>query len=366
MTTCILSTKTQRVKTTIAETEIFFESNASPQLSPEAIDLLNLIPSLALDRTIEITSSDHTFRRNINKAVRILAKWHFQAREPKLSASNLSHPISSARQTAFKKTATYFSGGADSFHTLLQHQHEIDSLIFVEGFDISLDNHRVAEKAAKSIQEIAESLGKTAIIIRTNIRQLLDQYVGWGHCGHGIAMAVVAHLLSDHISTVYIPSSYHHNQLFPWGSHPDLDPLWSSNSLQIIHDGCDAYREEKFAYIAKHSIALKHLRICFDEKSGQFNCNRCRKCLNAKLHLLEHGKLEQSATFSHEIRARDLLKADMYNILSSKHNLRRLWASPQTRKLALAMGLSYYRGKLTHDSISVLRKLKTNIIRQQG
>ena len=35
--------------------------------------------------------------------------------------------------------------------------------------------------------------------------------------------------------------------LGPLGSHPLLDPLWSSEDVELVHDGCEATRLDKLA-----------------------------------------------------------------------------------------------------------------------
>src|SRR5574337_867736 len=45
-----------------------------------------------------------------------------------------------------RKVAVFFSGGLDSFYTLLKRRNEIDSLVFIHGFDIPLENVALREQ----------------------------------------------------------------------------------------------------------------------------------------------------------------------------------------------------------------------------
>jgi hypothetical protein len=72
--------------------------------------------------------------------------------------------------------------------------------------------------------------------------------VGW-KLYHGAALAAVALLFQDRLGKILIPPTYSYADLLPWGSHPLLDPLWSTEQTTIEHEGCEATRVEKAAYI---------------------------------------------------------------------------------------------------------------------
>jgi hypothetical protein len=84
---------------------------------------------------------------------------------------------------------------------------------------------------------------------------------------------------------VIVPASYHVNELFPWGSHPQLDPLWSSSAVTFEHHGHDATRPEKVASIAGNDAAMAHLRVCWENPGNAYNCGRCEKCLRTMINL---------------------------------------------------------------------------------
>lgn len=195
------------------------------------------------------------------------------------------------------RVGSFFSGGVDSFYTFLRHQDEITDLIFVHGFDIRLDNGSVRDKASAKVREVASVFGKNVIEIETNIRELLDPYVDWGVLGHGAALAAIGHLLAPSLRRIFIPASHTYADLFPWGSHPVLDPLWSSESLEFVHDGCEGTRVEKVALLARYDVALQSLRVCWKNPQGSYNCGRCEKCLRTMINLRVNGALERCTTF---------------------------------------------------------------------
>jgi hypothetical protein len=114
-------------------------------------------------------------------------------------------------------------------------------------------------------------------------------------------LASIALLLAPQFRRVYIPSSHSYAQLFPWGSHPLLDPLWSIEGTEIVHDGCEASRVEKVKYLASCDVAIKHLRVCWENRNGAYNCGQCEKCLRTMVSLRIAGVLNRSAAFARQL-----------------------------------------------------------------
>jgi hypothetical protein len=93
-----------------------------------------------------------------------------------------------------------------------------------------------------------------------------------------------------------IAATHRREQAVAWGSHPDLDPLWSTEALEIVHDGTGASRAEKAARLAGEPEAMRHLRVCWQNPDGAYNCGVCRKCVVARVTLDSVGALERCAT----------------------------------------------------------------------
>jgi 7-cyano-7-deazaguanine synthase in queuosine biosynthesis len=202
-------------------------------------------------------------------------------------------------------TACFLSGGVDSFYTLLKHQHEITTIIFVHGFDIALEDLSLRRLISRKIQHVAGSLGKALIEIETNVKQFREPYVSWEDY-HGAALASVALALAPHCNKVYVAASRTYADLSPWGSHPIVDPLWSTESVAIIHDGCEATRLEKTQRIVRSDIVRRTLRVCWESPNGEYNCGRCRKCIFAKARLRAIGALRSIDTFDSDLDLRAL------------------------------------------------------------
>jgi hypothetical protein len=205
--------------------------------------------------------------------------------------------VVSAKRKSDAAVGAFFSGGVDSFYTIQKHRDQITHLIFVHGFDIPLEDAAFREHVAAALRRAAQELRLEFVEIETNVRRFAAPYASWGRDYHGSAMAAVALLLAPRFRKIYIPGSYSYAFLFPYGSHPGLDPLWSSESLELMHDGCEATRFEKVEALASWETALQTLRVCWQLKDGLYNCCECRKCLWTMAFLRACGALERAVTF---------------------------------------------------------------------
>jgi lipid II:glycine glycyltransferase (peptidoglycan interpeptide bridge formation enzyme) len=191
--------------------------------------------------------------------------------------------------------ACFFSGGVDSFYTLLKHRDKVTHLIFVHGFDITLANRSLRTRASRAAHEVARELGKDLIEVETNLRSFSDSLVNWDHY-HGSALASIGLLFQHLFREVLIPSSATYAELYPLGSHPLLDPLWSTDLMRFDHDGCEATRVDKSAFIADSETAMRWLRVCWANPSSAYNCGRCEKCRWTMMNLHAAGALGRCKT----------------------------------------------------------------------
>lgn len=185
----------------------------------------------------------------------------------------------------------FFSGGVDSFYSAITRSQEITHLILVLGFDIPLTDDALCRKAQRDAERAAKVLGKKLIVMRTTIRRLSGRYAKWG-IYHGPALATVGLLLAKHLKHVIIPSTYPMEDLHPWGSHPAIDHLWSTSYLNFEHHAQYKTRNQKIDHLSNYQVALDHLRVCWKNIDGQYNCGRCEKCLRTMIPLYAYGALE--------------------------------------------------------------------------
>ena len=173
--------------------------------------------------------------------------------------------------------ACFFTGGVDSFYSVLKHRSELTALVFVHGFDVPLSQPMLRARIAGGVREAADELGLPLIEVVTDLREFSDRYVPWEEF-HGAALAGVGHLLSTRFRRVYVPATTTYASLVPLGSHPLVDPLWSTEQIEFVHDGCEATRLQKLEILAACGPATRWLRVCPKNAGGAYNCGRCEKC----------------------------------------------------------------------------------------
>ena len=160
-------------------------------------------------------------------------------------------------------------------------------MVLVHGFDVPLADREAFARVEAQASDVARFFNKRLIVARTNLH--------WDHpsipCSwemyHGAAMAAVAYALAPHHGKVYIAPSYSYANLQPWGSHPLLDPLWSTEALQIVHDGGET-RMEKLRLLVSHPEVLARLRVCW-QQTDAYNCGLCEKCVRTMVALRALG-----------------------------------------------------------------------------
>jgi hypothetical protein len=132
--------------------------------------------------------------------------------------------------------------------------------------------------------------------VRCNARQLFNTVISWDFY-HGSVLASTAHALGGVLGRCVIPSTHTYAELLPWGSDPLLDPLWSTEGVEVIHDGCETTRTEKVQRLAEWPLALQHLRVCWPDWIEEYNCGKCEKCIRTMIALHVAGALPRSRTF---------------------------------------------------------------------
>jgi hypothetical protein len=202
--------------------------------------------------------------------------------------------------TRSPRAAAFFSGGIDSYYTALSHIDEIDALIFVHGFDIRLERRALIGRISGALQGAARDLGKKLIEVRTDIKRMSRAFVGWSWF-HGSALASVALLMAPMFGKVYVPSSLSRTHVAPYGSHPALDPLWSTDAVEVVYEGFDTDRFDKAAEVARSPAALRWLRVCNERDDDGYNCGRCEKCLRTMVTLELLGALRHCQTLPQRV-----------------------------------------------------------------
>jgi hypothetical protein len=268
---------------------------------------LGLLPSLMSGSALEVDLPvDPQLLRALPDIQEIFGAWLNRA-----PVEVMAEPAAAASPLPGKKIGSFFSGGVDSFYTAIREQHRIDSLIFVQGFDIAVDDVDLYADALRHAQDAAAGLGRNLLGVSTNVRQYAPIGTPWIWT-HGSAMAAVAHSLDRVVNTVLFPATSSYSDLFPLGTHPLTDPLWGGGQ-RFEHHGAAATRFAKIKTLSEHPVAASHLRVCWENRDGKFNCGDCPKCVLTMSPLAALGVLERFQTFQPKLSARKVALTPLRN-----------------------------------------------------
>jgi hypothetical protein len=229
-----------------------------------------------------------------------------------------------------------------------------------------LENTSLRTRVSKELRQVAEELGKVLVEVETNLVRFSNQYTNFPDHYAGSALASIGLILSPQFRKIYIPATYSYEHLFPESTHPLLDPLWSTESLIFEHDGCEANRVEKIARIAQSDIALRSLRVCFDDS---YNCGRCEKCLYTMVSLQAVGALERCSSFNQKLDIEAVSRMEIWpdRILPfAEENLRALEYSGNNSDLTEALRSCINNYKYSQLSIHLNENLREFLASTQG
>lgn len=267
------------------------DTTLAPKL--ESFIMTALIPSMK--RRLAIRAEGEvgpSFLGNIEKAQDVIRGW-----KPNYGRVEIKgvHPAAKPAPGG-ERVGVFFSAGLDSFYSFIKNKDEISDLIFVHGFDMLLDDRTLRGRMSKNVRGVGVDFKKRVIEVETNARQFLDEYVTWGFT-HGTVLGGIANLLAPQFRRIYISASRTYGRVTPYGVHPDLDPNWGAEGLDLIHEGLEAWRWEKAAVISEHDAALKSLRVCLWSPENHLNCGNCEKCVTSMVFLRTAGSLDRCTTF---------------------------------------------------------------------
>ncbi len=231
---------------------------------------------------------DSVMRSNLESVGGMARKWW-----PDWSAAGIDAPVAEP-PVRMERRGLFFTGGVDSTFALRRCVDEIDDLVFVEGFDVPLDDEPQLERVRGSIARMASMTDRGLVIVRTNLRShRLFKSIPW-EFAHVSALAAVAHALGDHFGTLNLADS---DVPPPYGSQPELDELWSSGSVAIRSIGEGHTRLQRVKAICDWPMARGHLRVCWKNSGTSLNCGHCKKCLLTRLQLQAAGDVLEMDSF---------------------------------------------------------------------
>ena len=196
--------------------------------------------------------------------------------------------------------AAFFSRGRDStYSAIAEREDALGGLVFCSDLD-PVQRPPTQARNEELAHQAAGGLGLPLTVVSSNVRRLTDPILNWADA-QGAGLAFLALSLAGGFRRLTIPTWADYETLAPCGSHPLLDPLFSTESVEVEHDAMLLSRPAKVGeLVAQRPDLLGFLKVCF-RVDGPGNCGRCSKCLLTMSCLHAHGALHAATTFPDEI-----------------------------------------------------------------
>ncbi|MER7707107.1 hypothetical protein ABTX81_29940 [Kitasatospora sp. NPDC097605] len=233
--------------------------------------------------------------RSARTAMEIYSAWWERFGEVRLTATETAVPAGGEDAVGL-----FFTTGVDCFYSLLKdgerrtepHHQPVTDLLFANFEQDSGTDH---DRLVARIGHVAARSRCRAVVVDTNIRSFAEPLTTW-EAYHGAALGGVALALQGLLGRCLIAASDQYRHLPPLGSHPLLDHLWSTERLEIVHDGAEATRTGKVERrLSGSALALDNLGVCWRSRPGH-NCGACEKCLRTMAALELAGALRRCRT----------------------------------------------------------------------
>lgn len=275
----------------------FVSNDATLIASPEAFASALLISAATRGEPLEIEAPvDREWLEHVPAIVQQAQEW-WQLPGTRVVATEVIDTARAGPGT----TAQCFTAGVDSFYALVSAKTPPGILVYAHGYDILLKDRVRLDAFLPGFREIAASFGSRAVLITTNLQEHNASDGTDFRRSHGGGLAALGHILADEVERIVIPSSYPYHDAKPWGSHWDLDLLWSSRRLAVEHADATLRRDGKVRAIADRSMVRRHLRVCFGPKTPTGNCSKCEKCVRTMIALAMCGRLDDCDAFDRTI-----------------------------------------------------------------
>jgi hypothetical protein len=309
--------------------EVYFETGEqfadSLTLNPHAFLIACAIPALHYgERRISIDAPIcPELRLGLTTALSVLHHWYYPPQHEVVQIEAQSLATIRTPRTP-ERAGFFFSGGIDSYSLLRanqlffppDHPGSIKDGLVVYGLE--LDIPQAFEYVLNTLSKAAPKAGINLIPVYTNLylnyraEDAEKGFAFWLFEFGGAALAAVAHALARRFTVVSTASTHNVQNIRNWGSHPLLDPNYSSIDLRVRYGSVAPSRLEKTALIADWDVALQHLRVCNRYKLYQrdrLNCGQCEKCIRTMLALLALGVLDRTCAFPAQDLSEELVRS---------------------------------------------------------
>ena len=278
------------------EIDVWFDWPASyhrptaPSLDPFAIIALPV--ALATGETLRLSGPiSEQLMLNLLEAAEIY-RTYFPNTVKAIAIEGRTHKLAPFQSD---RIGSFYSGGIDSLFNVAEMRRlhavhgvgTVTDLWLVQGMDIPLADADRWTSTRETLTPPAEAAGFRVVDIRTNARASQFALVGWTETGFSAVLGAISKLFAEHVPLALIGSYGHYGEIVPHASSPLVDPLWSCDRQSVRHFTPRATRQDKVASILAHAPELlQHVRVCFKNEAGAYNCGVCEKCLRTQCQML--------------------------------------------------------------------------------
>ena len=294
---------------------MFFETDASRErdfsAAPEAFAVACALPAMrhGEDRLLVEGSLCPRLAEGLEIAAALMRSWFGPPRRAiRVEARDGFRPPF-PRETP--RAALGLTGGIDSLHLLRRNRRDFprehgeafrDALavcgLLSPGTADSPRSRETDRLAREALLGIAGDAGVELISVTTNLRDLETDVAFLEDEWIGAALSSAAHLFSARWSSFTLASGRDSERLLPRGTHPLLDPLFSSAALEVRHEGIRFGRLERVREIASWIAGVENIVVCLQRPEPPLlNCGACEKCVRTMTELLAVGALERTRFF---------------------------------------------------------------------
>lgn len=268
--------------------------------------LANLIPIVwAYDAQIEINEIDKDFLMCLDEVKRSYTEMYPEIDfKGKIIVNKIvDNDISNVKN----ESMLFFSGGVDSFYSLINLYKESPLLCTVWGIDMFFEDGEGWNNVTSQVKETAQEFDLSYTFVKTSFRSILNYDVlnanyakpnheNWWHgFQHGIAIithaAPIAYYYGIRRITLAATASMKSTEDYICASTPIIDNNIKFCGCNCIHEGFESSRNDKIRKLCRFSEMTNkkmRFRVCWEQRNG-YNCCVCEKCTRTYMAILSEG-----------------------------------------------------------------------------
>lgn len=302
------------------EEKLYLEYNLDVSKTPKSIAVIPLICNILpiawiCDAKIELDCCDEDFLNSIEDIKKgYINMYPMIEFKGSIDVKKIEKNIIKGNQGGI----SFFSGGVDSFDTLIRHKNENLALLTVWGSDIRVDDENGWNNVLNHVNLTSNEMKLENYIVKSNFRRIINYRTleelakkgneNWWHgFQHGIGVISLAFplLIPLEKRIIYFASTHTiKDKGVTCASDPTIDNCMKTANVEVIHDGYECNRQEKIHNITEfvnQENKNLNLRVCWQESSGK-NCCECEKCWRTILGLIAENVNPQNYGLSYSIK----------------------------------------------------------------